>query len=661
MLTTRVVSPGSTGSLRSANFFNGRLLVADDLRVEQESNQQQHQWLARALGAGIVSGLEVQVGATAPGGGTLTVAPGLGYNRRGQPLYLNDPVTLALQAEAPRGDWQPYSPEGPAAPAFEAYVLLAGPASYSEGQTPRSAFGSGGQLTGTAVRYLVSGLDFRLAPLQLPALPAGRAMLRSWVAHLCLGTREWLMTPPGTTAPDPGASGTTAQGTGAPATAARGGLSRLCPSLKPEVDLPLALLGWAERQLQFLDLWSVRRRLQAATPAPFDFGAGRQVLTEALCRQFQAQIAAMQTPGVPLRIAAGSYFQYLPPTGYLPLGDGGFDPDAFFTGLMTETAELDPAFLRLRVQQAWLADPIDVAAPAPLQLFQPVGQPLLFFWRRDQAEPQRVAGPTAVAPAPASVSVEVLQPEGGPLPPELLRVYAADEGGREHPAEPAAQQYLLRALPVGSYTVWAVARDRLTAGQRITVTGGPTLLVRLTLAPAPLEAPAAVPPAASEPERWEQPEWFGKLVLRQVQLLAGPQPVLGWHRIDAFPALARAWLRAWAAWLVARQPTLPVDAENVRLLVDPAFTPTPGVTVEQCRAYVVYGDGGAYLPVDLVALTPQQQAPAEPGLLTPEPPAQTRGEALGEAATGVLTEPRRGLVTRFWSFFLEFLGFPPRD
>ena len=46
-------------SVRSVNFFNGRLLSAEDLNKEKSANLEGHKQLGRALGDGIAYGLEV--------------------------------------------------------------------------------------------------------------------------------------------------------------------------------------------------------------------------------------------------------------------------------------------------------------------------------------------------------------------------------------------------------------------------------------------------------------------------------------------------------------------------------------------------------------------------------------------------------------------------
>ena len=58
-MVLHVLEPFLDHGIQNTNFFNGRLLSAEDLQVEQEANRSQHQQLGRAVGEGIVCGLEV--------------------------------------------------------------------------------------------------------------------------------------------------------------------------------------------------------------------------------------------------------------------------------------------------------------------------------------------------------------------------------------------------------------------------------------------------------------------------------------------------------------------------------------------------------------------------------------------------------------------------
>lgn len=52
------------GSVRNVNYFNGRLLTAEDLTAGQAANNTHHWQLGQAIGAGVVRGLEVSAGTT---------------------------------------------------------------------------------------------------------------------------------------------------------------------------------------------------------------------------------------------------------------------------------------------------------------------------------------------------------------------------------------------------------------------------------------------------------------------------------------------------------------------------------------------------------------------------------------------------------------------
>src|ERR1700682_69220 len=97
--STLLDSPLADGGLSTTNFFNGQLLTGEDLTTEQTTNRLARQLLGRALGSGIVAGLEVALGpgrtASVP---FVTVQPGLGVNRSGQVLSLNRAADVRLQA-----------------------------------------------------------------------------------------------------------------------------------------------------------------------------------------------------------------------------------------------------------------------------------------------------------------------------------------------------------------------------------------------------------------------------------------------------------------------------------------------------------------------------------------------------------------------------------
>jgi hypothetical protein len=97
-MTIQLQQPLLSGGLRSINFFNGRLLSAEDLSQDQVANKQAHQYLGQALGEGVACGLEVQ---ETPGVSTrqapvVSVAAGLAVNRLGQALFLAAATDIVL-------------------------------------------------------------------------------------------------------------------------------------------------------------------------------------------------------------------------------------------------------------------------------------------------------------------------------------------------------------------------------------------------------------------------------------------------------------------------------------------------------------------------------------------------------------------------------------
>src|SRR5262249_1021071 len=90
-----------------------------------------------------------------------------------------------------------------------------------------------------------------------------------------------------------------------------------------DCDVPLAVLYWtATGGVQFLDLWSVRRRLthsRTATRFPA-LSDKRLAASEAMVLQFQEQIAGLRrTLGQASSVVASDYFKFLPPVGVLPI------------------------------------------------------------------------------------------------------------------------------------------------------------------------------------------------------------------------------------------------------------------------------------------------------------------------------------------------------
>ena len=277
MSAVDLLAPVLADGIHLNNFFNGRLLSAEDLRAEQAANRAQHTQLGRALGAGVVDGLTVRPLAPAPGQGPrVAVAKGLALNRRGQALALPEDVEVRLV----RTTAAPLPAEaGPFAACDDqvqgdtrltgagAYLLAVGPASGFEGSVPASGLSTRNLPGGPCgSRWAVEGVRFRLLSLQsqlegvtfrgqdLGSLigatdPASRSRLRSLVTHACLGTLDLLAR---LAEPKPLAAAWPADGLGA--------VDKLRQTDRlGDCDVPLAVIVWTDQGIQVVDNWAARR------------------------------------------------------------------------------------------------------------------------------------------------------------------------------------------------------------------------------------------------------------------------------------------------------------------------------------------------------------------------------------------------------------------
>ena len=95
MSYTELLEPILKGGVRSVNFFNGRLLSAEDLKQEQEANREGRSRLGQAVGHGVAYGLDVALSAANTAAThVVTVAPGLAVNREGRALKLSQAADI---------------------------------------------------------------------------------------------------------------------------------------------------------------------------------------------------------------------------------------------------------------------------------------------------------------------------------------------------------------------------------------------------------------------------------------------------------------------------------------------------------------------------------------------------------------------------------------
>jgi hypothetical protein len=372
-MSTRQLSEVVTDNrLRSINFFNGRLLTAEDLGQEQTVRRAADARLGQAIGSGIAFGLEVSQPISATSQPVVTVQPGLAINLRGQALSVSDAVDVSLVrptgavAAAGPGVFTDCQPPQPGVFVADAgvYLLVMCPASATDGRAPANGLGT--CTVSCNARYSLEGVQFRLVQLPTAADLTKPALLRNSVAYECFGTFIDTLAMLG----DP-----------FNALWARTGLLDRMRSNNvgiSDCDVPLAVIYWTLDGIQFIDMWSVRRRLteQAAVRSwPLLFSDRRLSETDAMIQQFQDQIEAVFAGESGLEnIKMTDRFTFLPPVGLVPMrGPGspkGFDAGTFFGSFSSRTiATMDGASLRSLFAEARDHEPIDLRSQSKIQLY----------------------------------------------------------------------------------------------------------------------------------------------------------------------------------------------------------------------------------------------------------------------------------------------------
>ncbi|HEU4532934.1 MAG TPA: hypothetical protein VFS00_02405, partial [Polyangiaceae bacterium] len=322
--------------------------------------------LGRLVGEGVAWGLTVSP-SPAPKKPAVVVEPGLAVNALGQTLRLAERFELSIERPDGQGDAAPPPPAndfGDCQPSQTGvylagdgmYLLTIAPAGAAEGSVPTS--GLGNLAASCATRFLVDAVKFRLVSLTgfFTNAELVGPKLRNLAAARCFGldAAAALVTDPFGPAPAP---------------------ARLLEKLGKKLhagEVPLATLHWtAEAGIDFVDLWSVRRR-PAGPPDELVWspalGARAVAEAEAMMLQFQDHLDALADGPDPIEATvATAAFDYLPPAGILPLAGSptfrGLDVGVFFQGLKAR----DPIFIEgARVEpllrRALHFPPIDLAS-----------------------------------------------------------------------------------------------------------------------------------------------------------------------------------------------------------------------------------------------------------------------------------------------------------
>jgi hypothetical protein len=436
MISVELFEPVLQDGIRNPNFFNGRLLTAEDLQDLQRANRSQHRQLAQAIGEGVVAGLEVSVktGTGESAEPVVVVRAGLAFNRSGDAVALARDVDVALvrssqQAESAAGMFAECVPR-PAQEHAEApglYVLSALPASGAEGHAPRTELGAPGAASACAARYATEGVKFRLAALRTAALPAGSLLnirqdlaqlhdqlerqavglpsasdpllskFRNLAAYVCFGVEDHANFALAPLRRDNGSSNYLRYG---PLDAMRE-LGALC-----DCEVPLALLYWSRLGVRFVDLWSVRRSPASPLVAPawpFHAGARRMAEAQAMFLQFQEQLHEMELGGKRLALVrAKEYFRFLPPGGYVSTAPGTFSIEEFFRDLDFDRVPVDRATLRRLIRHSLFLEPIDLASAPPILLYEGPSPAGYVLFLREEVRPEVAPAPPAAEPPPAA-------------------------------------------------------------------------------------------------------------------------------------------------------------------------------------------------------------------------------------------------------------------
>lgn len=377
---TKLQQPIIGGSLRSTNFFNGRLLTGADMNREQNARREADRRTGRSAGEGIVYGLEVEKETTAGNDPIIKVSKGLAINRCGQSLYLSQNLTVNLlerfgageQPSKTFSECQPVS-GGTYAVNYGIYLLVLSPVESSEGSAPASGLNNVFSVCNTDV--ILETVQFRLFAvdpyLENELLPDDDS-LRNHLAYRCFGTAEMqkFYTDPFNNPVEN-----------------YGLIDEMREQTLSDNDVPLAIIHWNSDGVRFVEMWAVRRRVtQFSENKNWGFLSNdrRQSESEAMFYQFADQVKDIRLNETNLhQIAAKDRFSYLPPLGVLPLKtpvggltitnssvSKGFSSQVFFDQLEpVEAAMLDAARFRRLIQESFQYDPIDLKKDEKVRLY----------------------------------------------------------------------------------------------------------------------------------------------------------------------------------------------------------------------------------------------------------------------------------------------------
>jgi hypothetical protein len=371
MSTIQLEEPITSGGIQAVNFFNGRLLSGEDLTHEQLMNLLGHRRLGQASGAGVAFGLKVEKNASqsTASNPVLTVKRGLALNGAGQTLWLQDDTDLVViqtsSLTSTTGDI--FGPcdqviPGVSVTADGAYLLVVAPAQAKEGKAPVSGLGNVPAVCNS--RYTTFGIQFRLLRLPVDAEFVNPNLARNGVAYRCFGAT---------------ANAAFFRDPFNPATRRHGLPDDVRPVGLTRCDVPLAVIGWRATDIQFIDQWSVRRRItQPAAGGNWPLLVSDQRLSEAdaMFFQFQDHLNDLRVGETNTNsLLASDRFAFLPPMGFLPIATGALTQGFAYRTFFQNKVHRDPVFIEgaqvvSLMQEALTYPPIDLSSSEMVWLYQ---------------------------------------------------------------------------------------------------------------------------------------------------------------------------------------------------------------------------------------------------------------------------------------------------
>ena len=404
---------GVFSSTRYPHFFNGRILTATDLNQERDIHLNRSQYLAQALGDGIIDGLCVSL----KGDLTLEVSRGSAINCLGEVLYLSATSTVDLEShKSPKADenskFNACGQVKISSTISNQFYLLAITASknkISERRAP-AAYHSKDRPGWRIHEYEELAIQFKLILLNdvlrdnIFISPATEPRLfRNRLAAVCFGIGKW----------QDYVSYNEHENQGINLVSILKHWDDNKPPLTDR-DVPLAILHIKDKKVVFLDEWAVRRPcvprmgLEMLRGADQFLTGSKELINLAKAAanphknieatsflwQFQHHLQDLVT-SLPIYTSKHSFtvsdfFEVLPPAGYFPKPDikSSWLPVRNFFGSMAIQSQvsLNPQYIRRLFYESFYEEPIK-CGEEKVHIYEYDSRTIIFIRYRQKGSP----------------------------------------------------------------------------------------------------------------------------------------------------------------------------------------------------------------------------------------------------------------------------------